>query len=421
MTAFISQSLISCFIFANDGGVIVQEPKENVMKYKIAYTALIFLIYIFGKHIPLYGIDTSAYANESAGAEEVLMQMISGDAYRCSVFALGIFPFMISGLLIQIAMAVRNLFFKTRLSPRAMGYLSAIVTIVIAILQASVRVPQLEFSVAEEWLETARAVAGIEMITGVMLLLWLSRRNGYYGVGGRMAFGLVNILERITAIVQAYNLQRLMLPLAVSLVMMLITLIMENAEMRIPVQRVSIHNVYADKNYMAIKLNPVGVMPVMFTSAVFLLPQLFVSLMVYLFPHQAWVIWWLENMALNRPFGMMVYVLCEYLLTIGLSMLMISPRDITEQFLKSGDSIVNLHAGRETRRYLRKTVLRISFCSATVMGVCVAVPLILQMKFGMDGTLGMLPISIMMLTSFWCNIFRELESIHKYDSCKPLF
>lgn len=55
------------------------------------------------------------------------------------------------------------------------------------------------------------------------------------------------------------------------------------------------------------------------------------------------------------------------------------------------------------------------------MGVFVAVPLILQMKYSIDGTLAMLPISIMLLTSFWCGIFRQIISIYKYDSCQPLF
>ncbi len=391
------------------------------MKYKLVYTSLISLIYILGKNIPLYGIDLSAYTEESANAEEMLMQMIGGDAYQCSVFALGIFPFMIAGILVQIAMAVRNLFTKARLSPKAVGYASVTVTLVIGILQAIAKVPELQFAVEGEMLIWARLLAGLQMVTGMMIILWLAGRNGRYGIGGRMAFMIVNLLERITMILVSYSLQSLLVPAAIAVVMMLITLVMENAEMRIPVQRVSIHNIYADKNYLAIKLNPIGLLPVMFTSAVFMLPQLMISLLAYLFPEHAGVIWWLENMTLTRPFGIFVYIVCEYLLTIGFAIIMINPKDITEQFLKSGDSIVNLHAGRDTRRYLGRIVLSISFFSAMIMGVCIVVPLVLQNQGSADSTLAMLPISVMMLTSFWCTIFRELISIHKYDSCQPLF
>ena len=95
--------------------------KENAMKYKLVYTGLILLIYTLGKCIPLYGIDLSAYSYKSVGAEEILMQVISGDTYRSSVFALGIFPFMISSILVQVAFAIRGMFTKTRVSPKTMS------------------------------------------------------------------------------------------------------------------------------------------------------------------------------------------------------------------------------------------------------------------------------------------------------------
>ncbi len=397
------------------------EQKENVMKYKLAYTGLILLIYTLGKCIPLYGIDLSAYSYRSASAEDVLMQAISGDAYRSSIFALGIFPFMISSILVQIAFAIRNMFSKTRVSPKAMSRAMVSVMLVIAILQAFIQVPQLKFAVEDERLLYAQGMAAIEMITGVMLIMWLCNRNGKYGVGGRMIVGLVNILERTSITITSHDIQKLQVPLAISMVVMLITIIMENAEMRIPMQRVSIHNVYADKNYMAVKLNPVGVMPVMFSSAMLMLLRLLLSLFANLFPQCMGITWFQGKMNLVNPIGIAAYIGCEYLLTIGFAMLMISPRDITEQFLKSGDSIVNLHAGRDTRRYLRKVMWCISFSSATIMGMCILVPLILQLRGNIDGTLYMLPSSIMMMTSFFCTIYREIVSIRKYDSCHPLF
>ncbi|MCI8712120.1 MAG: preprotein translocase subunit SecY [Ruminococcus sp.] len=397
------------------------KQKENAMKYKLTYTGLILLIYTLGKCIPLYGIDLSAYSYKSVGAEEILMQVISGDAYRSSVFALGIFPFMISGMLVQVAFAIRGLFTKSNLSPKTMSKAMVIVMLGIAILQAIVQVPQLKFAVADEEHVFAELMAGLEMITGVMVIMWLSNRNGKYGVGGRMVVGLVNITERLSVTVLNHDMQKLAIPLAIAAGVMLITLVMENAEMRIPVQRVSIHNVYADKNYMAIKLNPVGVMPVMFSSAVLMLLRLLVSLLGSLFPQYEGFMWLQMNMNLMNPVGITMYIACEYLLTIGLAMLMVSPKDITEQFLKSGDSIVNLHAGRDTRRYLRKVMWRISLSSATIMGVCILVPLTLQLRGNMDSTLTMLPSSVMMMTSFFCTIYRELVSIHKYDACRPLF
>lgn len=51
--------------------------------------------------------------------------------------------------------------------------------------------------------------------------------------------------------------------------MVIIMMFMEMHEKRIPLQRVSVHNVHAEKNYMAIKYNPIGFMALMFGSAIF--------------------------------------------------------------------------------------------------------------------------------------------------------
>lgn len=391
------------------------------MLYKLAYTGLVLLVYILGRCIPLYGIDTSPNRIGYASAGEMWIQTIGGDAYRSSVFTLGVFPYMISGLIVQIFIACRNLISDTKISPGKVRRASVTVTLIIAVLQAFSQVKQLKFRVTGDMLPAAGGIVVIEMITGVMLIMWLSDRNAKYGFGGRMLFALVNILDRIMATVSGHTIQSLAIPLALAAMMMVITLVMENAEKRIPVQRISIHNIYADKNYMAVKLNPVGVMPVMFSTMLFMLPQLLVSLFRILFPENAGIMWWQENMSMSKPFGIAVYIVCEYLLTFGLTLMMISPKDVTEQFLKSGDSIVDIHAGRDTRRYLRSVVCRISFFSATVMGVCMGVPLVMQIEGNIDSTLVMLPSSVMILTSFWCGFFREYRTISNYDACRALF
>ncbi|XCP84466.1 preprotein translocase subunit SecY [Roseburia hominis] len=392
--------------------------KSNIIKYKILYTCIILFVYELGKGIPLYEVETLARSIHTISAEEILIQTISGDAYRSSVFALGIFPYMISSLLVQIAMAILNAFSKDKVSPGKLGRITALVTFVVAMLQAFSLVRGLQFRTEGVFV---REVAVMEMVTGAMLIWWMSDRIGRYGIGGRMMIGLVNIVSRIGSTIIGHSVQELIVPLAISAAGMLIMMIMENAEFRIPVQRISIHNVYADKNYMAVKLNPAGVMPMMFSTVVFMLPQLVVSLLEKLFPGQPDIIWWQANLSLARPLGIGVYIICMYLLTIFLAIMTVNPKDITEQFLKSGDSIVGIHAGRDTRRYLRKVIWSISIFSATVMGGCVAVPLVLQLRGSLDSTLVMLPTTVMMLTGLWCNFIREYVSVRKYDLYHPIF
>lgn len=107
----------------------MQESKENVLKYKLAYSGIILFVYLIGKNIPLYALDVSAYREAYFNVEELLLQSISGDAFRSSVFALGIFPSMISGFIVQIFMAIRGLFTKSGISPGKSRRMTVAVTL----------------------------------------------------------------------------------------------------------------------------------------------------------------------------------------------------------------------------------------------------------------------------------------------------
>ena len=72
-------------------------------------------------------------------------------------------------------------------------------------------------------------------------------------------------------------------------------------------------------------------------------------------------------MVLTKPLGVVTYLILLFVLTVFFSYIFVNPGDITEQFLKSGDSLLNIHAGKDTKRYLRRKVVEISLVSAVVM------------------------------------------------------
>ena len=392
--------------------------KSNLMKYKMLYTMIILLVYLVGKSLPLYGIDLTAYREQGVNSVALLTQTISGDLYQCSIFALGISPFMLSSLLVQLVSAFQSKETKARTSPNKMSRITMMVTLIFAFLQAIYRVKRLYFVNQDEllWLQVTDV---FEMVAGAMMILWLSERNKQYGIGGQTMLIFVNIVDGLMEMLAGHTAEELAVPVVVSLIVLVIIIFMENAELRIPVQRISIHNIYADKNYMAIKLNPIGVMPVMFSTAFFMLPQLLLSGLNYLFPQNAEITWWQENMTLDNPLGIGIYILIVYFLTIFFSMVFINPGDTTEQFLKSGDSILNVHAGRDTKRYLTVRMLRLGILSATVMSVCIGVPMALQLTGKVDSTLVMLPSSVMMLTGIWCNLYREYTALRDLEAYHP--
>lgn len=394
--------------------------KENLIKYKIIFTLFTVTVYFIGKSLPLFMIDLSAYVQKAVTAEDVLLQAISGDTYRYSLFALGISPYMISSILMQIMSALQSQEARARISPKKVNKRTMGLTLLFSCLMAIVQVQELHFKITNgSMIFAVKMIAGMEMVAGAMLIIWLANRNKKFGIGGQSALILVNILDSFWANLKGHTIAELTIPLLLTFMSVVVMAILENAEKRIPVQRISVHNIYADKNYLAIKMNPIGVMPAMFSMAVFMLMRLLVDMLGWFFRENATYLWWQENMVLTKPLGILMYVVGLYVLSIGFSRVFLNPKETMEQFLKSGDSIQNIHAGKDTKKYLSGLITGLSFFSATMMAICLALPLILQLTGDVDGSLSALPSSAMMLTGVVCNLGREIVAIRHLEAYKP--
>ena len=150
-----------------------------------------------------------------------------------------------------------------------------------------------------------------------------------------------------------------------------------------------------------------------------MLPQFVISLLLMIWPERSSFLWFQENAVMTRPLGIGIYIACLFILTIIFSVIFINPGEISEQLLKSGDSIVNIQAGKESRRYLWRNVLSISVFSATVMSVCMGIPMCLQLVGKYENSLIMIPASVMMLTGMWCNLYQEVKGVKSLDAYEP--
>ena len=394
--------------------------KSHVIRYKTLYTIMVLAVYLLGRSLPLYGIDYAAYLDRSPEAQDLLLQTVTGDLYRCSLFSLGIAPYMMATLLVQMVSAMRSSDAREKSSPGRLNRISLGITLLFAMGQAVLQSGSLIFREGVGAVLWIRTIASMEMVCGAMLILWLSDRNRHYGIGGQTALIFVNMVDNVRTVISGQTWDNLRLPLLLSAIALVALVLMENAEVQIAVQRISIHNIYADKNYFAIKLNPIGIMPVMFSTAFYMVPLLVLQGLGHLFPEQTAFTKWQERLELTRPAGILLYLLILVGLSIFFAMVFIHPGDITEQFLKSGDSLLNIHAGKDTKRYLTKEVLKISIFSAAVMSVCLGIPLWMQYR-GLfeDSGLAMLPSSVMMLAGIWCNLYREVQALRDYDSYRP--
>jgi len=391
------------------------KEKTHLVRNRCLFSIVIIVIYFVCHRIPLNGIDMSAYDNLGLDLGAVLSLAVNGSNKQCYVMSLGISPYITASLVISILFAMRSKEARARTSPKAMNYWITALTFIVTLVQSVFYALNLKY-VDRNVMSVLLAI--LELMAGASIAQYLLMKNKKYGVGGFAPIILVNMTETLIGTLMKSSVDALKIPFGISFVMVIIMIFMEMHEKKIPLQRVSVHNVHADKNYLAIKYNPVGFMALMFGSAIFMIPQLIVALIHHY--HKSEIINFLfKNLNMSTVFGMRVYVVMMFLFTVLLSLLFVNPKDLSDDLLQGGDCIENIPAGKPTRRYIRKWVLFFSCLSGLIMCGCLSLCMYLQYKGIVDASVAMLPTTFMMLSGFVCSIYLEIRAYRDFDSYKP--
>lgn len=391
------------------------KEKTHLVRNRCLFSIVIIVIYFICHRIPLNGIDMSAYDNLGLDLGAVLSLAVNGSNKQCYVMSLGISPYITASLVISILFAMRSKEARARTSPKAMNYWITALTFIVTLIQSVFYALNLEY-VDRNVMSVLLVI--LELMAGASIAQYLLMKNKKYGVGGFAPIIMVNMTETLVGTLMKSSIDALRIPLGISFVMVIIMIFMEMHEKKIPLQRVSVHNVHADKNYLAIKYNPVGFMALMFGSAIFMIPQLVVALIHHY--HKSEIVNFLyKNLNMSTVFGMRVYVVMLFLFTVLLSLLFVNPKDLSDDLLQGGDCIENIPAGKPTRRYIRKWVLFFSCLSGLIMCGCLSLCMYLQYKGIVDASVAMLPTTFMLLSGFICSIYLEIRAYRDFDSYKP--
>ena len=391
------------------------KEKTHLVRNRCFFSIIIIVIYFICHRIPLNGIDMSAYDNLGLDLGAVLSLAVNGSNKQCYVMSLGISPYITASLVISILFAMRSKEARARTSPKAMNYWITTLTVIVTLVQSVFYALNLEY-VDRNVMSVLLVI--FELMAGASIAQYLLMKNKKYGVGGFAPIIMVNMTETLVGTLMKSSIDALRIPLGISFVMVVIMIFMEMHEKKIPLQRVSVHNVHADKNYLAIKYNPVGFMALMFGSAIFMIPQLVVAL-IHHYHKSEIVIFLYKNLNMSTVFGMRVYVVMLFLFTVLLSLLFVNPKDLSDDLLQGGDCIENIPAGKPTRRYIRKWVLFFSCLSGLIMCGCLSLCMYLQYKGIVDASVAMLPTTFMLLSGFICSIYLEIRAYRDFDSYKP--
>lgn len=377
---------------------------------------LILAIYMVGRSFLLYNVDPAAYQLEELNSQNIVISMISGDRYQYTIFALGIMPYITSTLIMWIYMAIRGTEFKARFSPQKMERVTLMLMTTIVVISAVSRADGLVFKESAMDIQTLKTIAVMEMTAGALIIYKMASMNKEWGIGGNTPIILVNILDNLAATIQRFTWVELQKPVFLCLIMAAVVLTMENVLIRIPVQRVSIHNIYADKSYIPLKLDPIGVMPVMFAVSFFMIPQLVVRFLLMFYEENSTLQFIHEKLNLTTVPGVVIYLGTIFALNLIFSFVMLVPGDMADQLQKNGDSIVGVYAGKKTKRYLRRKLLILTFFSGCVLCLMMGTSLFLSLRGQISPELALFPSTATILTGILCPLYREVKAHRKFDS-----
>lgn len=407
------------------------KEKTHELRNRLLFTVMVLAVYIAGKGILLYGVDEGASSYRDA--HDILVSMLSGDRFQRTVMALGVMPSINASILVQLVASMRTAEARARLSHRIMNRWTALLTFALSIGFAILQSGQLEYRSDLQSLPLTRIFAGagthafargvsiVEMVGGAMLIYALCQANADHGIGASLPPILLNILDSVAASIRQYGISGYRAIWFLSVASVIITLVMENVTIRIPVQRVSVHNIHASQNYIAYKLNPIGVMPVMLSTAVMSIPQLLLIGLSVLYPHQGTIVSIAKNLTTSQLPGVIVYLCILMVLSLVFPFVMLSPGDTARQLQRNGDSIVGVYAGRKTSRYLAWRLFGLSLLSGAFQCLFMGLSLGLSLQGDIPAELVMMPATAMILVSIGCSLAQEMYAYYRYDSYRFFF
>ena len=407
--------------------ILIKQSRR--LKKKITTAFVVIIVYILGQNLMLPYVRINDIEPLSGQTFVQMVQTINGSGRQAvSVFALGIMPYMMASILFML----KNLggSKRKRVSTISVKKQTKILTLFICIVMAFLRTSDYEYTeLLQGSLLLTRLFTMVVLIAGAFVIIWLVDVNTGEGIGGMSLIIIVNILKNISrSVLEVWSgfetgiyggredVFKIAVLLGIGLISMIILVLFEESEFRIPIQKVMIYNDMSEDNYMAFKLDPIGMQPMMYVMAFYIIPYLLLMILAGLYPDRKIFILLAESVQLDHFTGIAFYLILYFLLTLALTSVEISASDLAEQMQKGGDCIIGLRPGRETQDYIKKVVFSLTVFSTVILGTLLAVPMILRIIWGLPQEMTMLPMSLMFVGGISRNIVREIRVVSRLDS-----
>ena len=371
--------------------------KIEDLRSRLGVTLFFLLIYRLGSYVALPGIDPSQLGQLKSQTSDGLLgllDMFSGGAFsNASIFALGIMPYISASIVVQLlGIAVpyfQRLQKEGESGTRKINQITRYLTVLILIFQAPAYLTNLTFQLPD----TAFAVSGwtfkitstIILTAGSMFVMWLGERITDNGIGnGISLIIMIGIIARLPgAVVQEFvsrieqaggGMVMFLVEFVILFVVFMLTILLVQGTRRIPVQyakRIVGNKQYGGvRQYIPLKVNAAGVMPIIFAQAI-----MFVPISVAGFAKSDSLSGFAAAFANNTGF---VYNFTQFVLVILFTYfytaITVNPVQMAEDMKKNGGFIPGVKPGKKTVEFLDTVMSRITLPGSIFLGIVTILP-----------------------------------------------
>lgn len=373
------------------------------LRKKILFTLLLLFVYRFGSFVVLPGIDPNKLevleqSTQNSGLLGLLDAFVGGAFSKASIFALGIMPYISASIFMQLVTILVPQMAKIQKEGESgrkkINQWTRYLTVIVTSFQAAAYIgylksPSLAGAIIPGYGDSFFWVSTVVLLTvGTLFVMWLGEKITDKGLGnGTSLIIMVGILARLPqSFMQEWTARStggaggllIMLVEVFFLVIIIMGLIMlVQGTRKVPVnyakQIVGNRQFGGARNFLPLKVNAAGVMPIIFAQAILFLPTFITGFTnagfaKYFTDHTNWVY-------------MIVYSVCVIAFTFLYTALIFNPKQMSDELKRNNGFIPGVKPGQDTADYIGTIMDRITLPGAVLLAVIGILPGLVQLAF----------------------------------------
>jgi preprotein translocase subunit SecY len=406
---------------------INKEIRDIILK-RLLVTLGVLLFIRVGTFLPVPGINHSdlAFYIQSHSVTRSLVSTFSGDdTFVIGLFTLNIFPYINASILVQLILGFSPKLAKLQKEGdlegrRSINRLTRFITLIWAVIQ-SVSLALYLKQILFDWDYNLAFEIVAWLTTGAMIVLWLSELITDYGLGNGASLliytNIISSLPNLSKKIFVENSENITLFSGVGIALLIfaslygIVFLQEGVRI-IPLisskqlTQSSSQDSVTSNNYIPLRFNQAGVMPIILTTAILVVPSYVSNL--GLLPK--------INLPVNLESFTFLYWIGYFALILLFSSfystIVLNPKDISDQLQKMAVTIPGVRPGIQTTFYLKQVMKRITLVGATMLATLATVPNFIESTLSITSLNGLSTTSLLILAGVVLDLVREVKNIY---------